>query len=77
MTEREYTREDKVLLHTFFIAEGLIDKGLIEGPKYLTKDGKANVEKWIAEGFTPTQEEVNWAMDAITAWQQSDDVPPQ
>lgn len=69
MTDHEYTNEEKIILFMIYTSEQLIDTGIIEGPKYLTAAGKVTVEKWIEEGYRPTDEEMHWALSEILDWQ--------
>jgi hypothetical protein len=56
-------RGHKAFLVTMLTIEGLIDKGLISGPKTLTPEGRAEaIRLRDEEGFLPTREETRSVM---------------
>ncbi len=55
----EISRNAKILLHVLYHWEELKGHGLVEGGYPVTKEGKRMYERFKAEGFKPTEEEVS------------------
>ena len=66
MEKRDLTRKEKVLLFVFADLNHLVDLGILVGKAVrITPKGKETIEKLESEGFEPTEEEIEWAMDGI------------
>ncbi len=62
-TAGDLGHKEKVLLYTMSVLEDLKAKGLIEGGKVQISDkGRAIINRLKAEGFRPTDAEINSAL---------------
>ena len=58
-------RKDKIYLFVFAAFDELIDKGLLEGQKFLTPKGKRMFRELKKQKFQPTRKEMEDATDTI------------
>lgn len=54
--------------------ESLMDKDMLEGPHIITAEGKARADQLDAEGFAPTQDEIQHAVAYILSGALMDDI---
>jgi len=55
-TDVEDAERKRCAIYCIGLMDGLIDKGLIDGPKLLTKSGKRIYNKLIKEKYDPPQD---------------------
>lgn len=69
----QLTREDKCIIFVLGTLGDLKDKGLVEGGALANSPaGTALYDQLKADGFEPTNDEVEWALGAIQEYCQSE-----
>lgn len=65
---REIPREQQVMIYAVGMLDDMVASGLLVGGRYrLTEGSKKAFEEMAEEGFSPTQQEIHGALNALQA----------
>ena len=60
-----FSRKEKVVLYVLSETQQLVDAGLVNGPKIMTKLGQKAADELRQAGFKPNRDEIDWAIDNL------------